>query len=359
MKGVARMNSTQLKSSGTRPSRNKVTVAILASVAALGLALSGCTAGGAEPTDAGASAGAGGGDGITIAIMGGAPDDPFWSKVKRGAESAATAVEAAGGSVEFISMPNYDNFNADAAKLVGNIEAMNPSAVIVPNWAPDAQNAAIESITSKGIPVIIYNAGQDTVEEVGAQMYIGTDEYKSGVASGEKFAELGAKNIVCVNSLPGTVNIEARCQGVVDGAADNGSSATVLNLPSTQFGDPSAITQAIKGTLLQDETIDALITISTTDGDSAAAAIEQSNAGDRVQLATFDVSTSSLDRTSAGTQVFSVDQQPFAQGYYAVSAAFQLAAYGILLPEDLLTGPSLITPENVDVVVEGTKLGVR
>lgn len=355
------MNTTSLDEHPptARPTRSRIRMVLAASVAAVGLLLAGCS-GDAAPAETGDVATTGGGEGITVAVMGGAPDDPFWSTVKRGAEAAAAAVESAGGTVSFVSMPNYDNFNSDAAKLVANMQAMDPDAVVIPNWAPDAQNENIQAISGAGVPVIIYNAGFDTVEDVGADIYIGSDDYTAGVAGGERFAEEGAKNVVCVNTLPGTSNSEARCQGVIDGATSKGAEASALNLPSSQFGDPSAVTQAIKGGLLQDPSIDALITIGTTDADSAAAAIEQAGSPDEVLLGTFDVSNASLERIKAGAQLFSIDQQPFAQGYYAVSNAFQLAAYGIYLPESpLLTGPALITSENVDLAIAGTELGVR
>lgn len=351
------MLSTLLKNPGGNAKRRRMVLPAVIAFSTLAAVLAGCTGGGATN---GTSDSAGGGSGINIAIMGGAPDDPFWSTVKRGAESAATAVEAAGGKVTFVSMPNYDNFNSDAAKLVANMQAMKPSAVIVPNWAPDSQNENISAISGAGIPVIIYNAGAETVEDVGAKIYIGTDDKIAGVAGGKKFAEAGAKHVVCVNTLPGTTNSEARCAGVIEGAESGGATAEALNLPSSQFGDPTAVTQAIKGGLLNDTSIDALITIGTTDADSAAAAIDQAGSAGKVQLGTFDVSTASLDRISAKTQLFSIDQQPFAQGYYAVSNAFQLAAYGIYLPSSpLLTGPALVTADNVDLAIEGTKLGVR
>lgn len=355
--GSRGMKSSLLDMLSVHPKR-RLAAGAVAALAVTTLALAGCTSGSATP-DASAS----GGDsakGVNIVVMGGAPDDPFWSTVKRGAESAAKSVEAAGGQVQFVSMPNYDNFNADAAKLVANMKAMNPSAVVIPNWSPEAQDENIKAISDAGIPVIIYNAGQDSVGDVGAQIYIGSDDYIAGKAGGEKLAESGAKNIVCVNTLPGTTNSEARCKGVIDAATDKGAKASSLNLPSSQFGDPTAVTQAIKGALLQDTTVDALITIGTTDADSAAAGIDQAGSTGKVQLGTFDVSTASLDRIKKGTQLFSIDQQPFAQGYYAVANAFQLAAYGIYLPQSpLLTGPALITSDNVDKAIAGTEQGVR
>lgn len=354
------MTSTLLDIQKATPKRQLSTAPVIVAAAVVSLVLAGCAAAGPASNSEGSTEGNGAASDINVVIMGGAPDDPFWSTVKRGAESAAEAVEAAGGTVTFVSMPNYDNFNADAAKLVASMAAMEPSAVIVPNWSPDAQNENITAISSAGIPVIIYNSGFTTVEEVGAEIYIGSDDKIAGVAGGEAFAESGATNVICVNTLPGNTNQEARCAGVIEGAESGGAQASSLNLPSSQFGDPSAVTQAIKGALLQDPTIDAIITIGTTDADSAAGAIEQAGVAGEVLLGTFDVSTASLDRIKSGSQLFSIDQQPFAQGYYAVSHAFQLAAYGIYLPQSpLLTGPALITADNVDLAINGTELGVR
>jgi simple sugar transport system substrate-binding protein len=352
------MLSTLLSTSRSTSKRRTGLYAALASAVVLGLTLAGCSA--PAPTDDSTGAATdGGGDGISVVVMGGATDDPFWSTVKRGGEAAAAAVEASGGTVTFLAMPNYDNFNADAAKLVATMAGLNPTAVVIPNWVPDAQNDNIKALVDAGVKVIIYNSGFDTVEEVGAETYIGSDDYTAGVAGGTAFAEAGAQNILCINTLPGAVNSESRCQGVADGASESGSSATSLNLPSSQFGDPTAVTQAIKGALLQDPTVDAIITIGTTDSDSAAAAIEQAGTTS-VALATFDVSTTGLERIAAGTQLFSIDQQPYAQGYYGVSYAFQLAAYGIYLPQNpLLTGPAIINADNVELAIAGTALGVR
>ena len=48
-------------------------------------------------------------DGAKIFVVGGKPDDPFWSIVKRGAEDAGKVVEAQGGSVTWLGPQNYDN----------------------------------------------------------------------------------------------------------------------------------------------------------------------------------------------------------------------------------------------------------
>lgn len=120
------------------------------------------------------------------------------------------------------------------------------------------------------------------------------------------------------------------------------------------------MTQAIKGALLKDDTIDALVTIGVQDADSAAAAIDQASAADKVKLGTFDLSDSQLNRIKAGKQLFAIDQQPYLQGFYAVSIANQYLSYGVIPPQNpLLTGPLLVTKDNVAEAIAGTKAGVR
>lgn len=352
------MISTLLNTRGTRAKRRVSVTAALAATAALGLALAGCTAG-TNPSSTSTTGTGGSASGISIVVMGGATNDPFWSTVKNGGQAAAAGVEKAGGKVTFLAMPNYNNFNADAAKLVANILAQKPSAAVIPDWAPEAQNANIKAITDAGIPVFIYNTGADQVKAVGATAYVGSNDYSSGKLAGETFAKQGSKHALCVNTLPGTATAEARCKGLSDGASAEGGKATTLSLPSSQFGDPTAIAQAIKGAVLQDPTVDAIFTISQGDADSAASGLSQASATDKVKLGSTDFNTAALGRISKGTQLFAIDQQGYAQGYYAVAAAFQFAAYGIALPGDLLTGPAIIDKANVDKATAGVKAGAR
>ncbi|KOG34170.1 sugar ABC transporter substrate-binding protein [Streptomyces resistomycificus] len=347
--------------------RTMTAVSLLALTAA---ALTGCASGkatGGDADQATASAGGGTASGTkssgknNIYVIGGKSDDPFWSTVKRGVDDAAKLVKSGGGSVTYLGPQNYDNLGPDVAKLTLTAISQNPSAILVPDWVPENQDAAIKQAVTKGILVLTYNAGgTEAAENVGAVKYVGSDDYEAGKAGGAKFAEEGAKNVLCVNTVPGSANQEARCKGIKDGAVSKGASSRQLPLPSSNFGNPSAVTQAIKGALLKDSSIDAVVTIGVADADSAASAIKQAKAGDKVKLGTFDLSQSQLDRIKDGSQLFAIDQQPYLQGFYVVSIADQYLSYGVLPPQNpILTGPLLVTKDNVAAAIAGTKAGVR
>ena len=61
-----------------------------------------------------------------------------------------------------------------------------------------------------------------------------------------------------------------------------------------------------------------------------------------------------------GTQLFSIDQQPYLQGFLAVSLLDSHVNFGTELPtKPVLTGPAIVDASNVDQTLAGVKLGAR
>ena len=355
-----------------------------APVLAAALALTACSGGGSSSTgstgagqasasdsaSASAQAGAastGGGSGgaggkVKIFVVGGESSDPFWSQVKLGAQAAGAAFASQGASVTWLGPQNYNNLGPDAAQLLRTALSQSPSAVVGPDWVPAAEDPAFKAITAAHVPLIVYNAGGvSEATKNGALAYVGTDDYTAGVGGGKTFGSAGAKHVLCVNTLPGQSESEARCSGVKNGlASSDGGKVTELELSASNFGNPTAVAQAIKAALLKDSSIDGVITIDVADADSAYAALQQANLTGKVKLGTFDVDSTQLQRIKAGEQLFAIDQQGYLQGYYAVTELFTYVKWGMALPSNnILTGPLVITASNVGLAIAGAAAGVR
>lgn len=300
-------------------------------------------------------------EGTTIAVVGGKADDPFFAKVKKGIDDGTLVVQAHGGSVNYLMLQTYDNIGGDAANLIRTAISQGASVIAAPDWVPDTQDEAYKAALAAGIPVLLYNAGGgDKAKELGAINYIGTEEYPAGVAGGEYFGKNGQKNIICVNTLPGTANIEDRCRGIADGIAKSGGKSTVLPLPSSSFGDPTAVAEAIKATLLQDPSIDGVATIGAGDADAAALAIQQAGLTGKTPLGCFDFNDATLKRIKAGEQLFAIDQQPYLQSLLAVQLLAANIDFGTDLPTfPVLTGPGIVDAKNVDATIAGVGKGAR
>ncbi len=296
-----------------------------------------------------------------IAVVGGSNDDAFWNIIKKGIDDATPAVEANGGSVNYLRLVNYDNFAPDVVQLIRTAISMDVDGLVIPNWVPEAEDPAIKDAVAAGIKVILMNAGgAEKAKELGAINYVGSDEYVAGKAGGAYFGSHGQKNVLCINTLPGTANIEARCKGVIDGITEAGGKGAQLPLPSTSFGDATAVAEAIKAELSKDDTIDGVITISAGDADSAAIAVEQAGKTGKTMLGSFDMNQAGLDRIKAGTQTFAIDQQPYLQSYLAVSLLASAIDFGTDLPTNpVLTGPGIVDASNIEATLAGVAKGAR
>ena len=83
-------------------------------------------------------------EGAKIFVIGGKADDPFWSKVKKGADDAGKVAELTGGSVTWLGPQNYDNLGPDAAKLIRTALSQKPSAIVGPDWVPEAHGRCLQ-----------------------------------------------------------------------------------------------------------------------------------------------------------------------------------------------------------------------
>jgi simple sugar transport system substrate-binding protein len=300
-------------------------------------------------------------EGAKIFVIGGKPDDPFWSIVKRGAEDAGLVVAAQGGSVTWLGPQNYDNLGVDAAELIRQAIDQGATAIVGPDWVPEAMDPAFEAVVAAGIPLVIYNAGGlAAADKLGAMNYVGSDDYKGGVAAGEYLAGAGNLKGVCINTLPGAANIEAFCGGFVEGMTNTGGTAEVLPLPATSFGSATAVAQAVKAYLLENPEVNAVFTIGNVDANSATNGIMQAGKAGAVQLCGMNFDETILANIQSGVQACAIDQQGYHQGYLAVSILNGYVNYGLTVPtREILTGPGIIDASNVEATMAGVKEGTR
>ncbi len=296
-----------------------------------------------------------------VFVVGGKPDDPFWSIVKRGAEDAGIVAKAHGGSVTWLGPQNYDNLGVDAAELIRQAIHQGADAIVGPDWVPEAMDPAFKAVVAAGIPLVIYNAGGlKAADRLGAMNYVGSDDYKAGVMAGEYFAANGVNKLVCVNSLPGAANIEAHCRGMTDGIKSKGGAGATLPLPATAFGNATAVAQSVKAYLLQHPDVAGVYTIGNVDANSSINAIMQSGKAGRVKVGGVNIDATILKNIQAGTQMFTIDQQGYLQGYLAVSILNGHADYGLSVPtREILTGPQIVDASNVKATMSGVKAGAR
>jgi simple sugar transport system substrate-binding protein len=217
---------------------------------------------------------------------------------------------------------------------------------------PDALAGAVKSATDAKIPVVGFNSGLDQYQQLGALMYFGSDETLAGTAAGKRLASEGAKHALCVIQQTGSVALEARCAGVKS------------SIPGTENiqvngADDSAVTSALQAKLSEDKSIDAIVTLGAPQALDAIKAKE--GAGSKAKLATFDLNVDAAKAIQAGDIEFSIDQQPYVQGFLAVTSLYLSLKNGndIGGGQAVLTGPSFVDKTNIDKIVPFAEKNTR
>ncbi|GAA2705310.1 sugar ABC transporter substrate-binding protein [Actinoplanes palleronii] len=313
------------------------------------LALAACSGGGRDKSDADDSGGGGnapGSSGYTVAfITHETPGDTFWDKVRAGAEQAA---KDEGVTLKYSNDP-------DAAKQAGLIQSAvdaKVNGIATTLVTPDALAGAVKSATAAGVPVVGLNGGIDQYQKLGALMYFGSDETLAGESIGKRIAGQGAKHPLCVIHQTGSVALEARCDGVK--SAVPGTENLQVN-----GADDSAVTTTLQAKLAQDKSIDYVVTLGAPIALDAINAKQQ--ASSPAKIVTFDLNQEIAKRIKAGEVVFAIDQQPYVQGYMAVTSLYLYLKNGndIGGGRPVLTGPSFVDQTNIDKILPFTEKNTR
>ena len=310
--------------------------------------LAACSGGGAPKTDdsAGGAAGGGGDSGYTFAMVTHeTPGDTFWDKIKAGAQQAA---KDTGSTLKYSNDPDP----AKQATLIQNAVDSKVDGIATTLATPDALKGAVQSAIAAKIPTVAFNSGIDQYKDTGALMYFGSDENLAGEATGKRIAAAGGKKVLCVIQAAGSVALEARCAGVKKGIP------ATENIQVNGADDPSVVS-ALQAKLAQDSSIDWIVTLGAPIALDALKAMDA--ASSKAKLATFDLNVDAAQAIQDGKIQFSIDQQPYVQGYLAVNSLYLNKKNGNDMGGGgpVLTGPSFVDSSNIDVILPFTKNNTR
>jgi len=330
----------------TRTRRSLTVAAAVASAAAL--ALGACSAGGAPSSTSTGGGGGGAGDnsGYTIAMVTHeTPGDTFWDKIKAGATQAA---KNNGITLKYSNDPEPSK----QATLIQNAVDSKVDGIATTLATPDALAGAVKTATDAKIPVVAFNSGIDQYKQVGALMYFGSDETLAGQTGGARIVKDGAKHPLCVIQAAGSVALEARCAGIKSAAP------ATENIQVNGADDPSVVS-ALQAKLQQDSSIDYIVTLGAPIALDAMKAISQ--ASSKAKLITFDLNADTAQAIKDGKIQFSIDQQPYVQGYLAVSSLYLYLKNGndIGGGKPVLTGPSFVDKNNIATILPFTQKNTR
>ena len=278
----------------------------------------------------------------------------FWSTVEVGAREGARDA--------CIDIKWTQDVNFSVMTTIERMEtavAEEPDVLIITATEPVAMRNTIERARKKGIPIIAINT-EDVAPDQGGldyMIYIGESPERMGYTAADQVIKRGVKPVikpVCLNSFPGHVGLEFRCKGFADRMAEEGIETSVLDVS----GGVANAEGALGAYLIANPESNAFFTFSAT-FDTTLAVLTRTGRIETSSLVTSELNPQITESIKAGTTLAAIDQQPYLQGYLAAILARAYVDWGLMPGADIVTGPGIVSIENVDVVIAGAAAGRR
>lgn len=286
----------------------------------------------------------------------------FWQAVKKGFDDACARVEAECQMV-------FTQTEGSVEQQVANMQAAmaaEPDALITSIVDNQALDGVIAEARAKGITVIAANVD----DEEGAagnerQAFIGQGfsaaGYSLAAAQAKNFPAEGPIHVLVGISAPGQNWSEQRGGGVLKFLEEykEAHPERAISFERIDSGTDLAITGDRVGAYLNAHP-ETTAYFDTGFWHAAVARVLRDRGSEpgTVLLGGFDLVPEVLQEMKAGYVQVQVDQQPYMQGFMPVMEAYLAKTVG-LSPSNIDTGQGIVTPDQVDSIMELSKQGLR
>jgi simple sugar transport system substrate-binding protein len=269
-------------------------------------------------------------------------DYDFFKPIQRGMNDAAKAM---GVACRFTGTKD-----GDVKALAGMVrQAVKDGAdgIALNIIDPVALDQAVAEATAKGVPVVAFNVDDHRTPNARLAA-VCQNFHEAGRTLGREAAAFvpdGAKILMTMHDA-GVSALEDRLRGAQEVLKPRGVTWTQV-ITGTERNQA---VEKIHAALAADPAIRVVLATGQADTEAAGLAIAKYFAGKGYAAAGFDLSPDTLRLVQAEVIRFTIDQQPYVQGFYPVVALTLYKRYG-LKPSNFDAGAAIITKENVDSVV--------
>ena len=222
----------------------------------------------------------------------------------------------------------------------------NADGIAVSIIDPQAFNGPIQRALDKGIPVIAYNANGKEGQENPSLAYVGQDLFLSGVEMGKRIVDLvGEGPVALFIATPGTLNIQPRIDGAVQAIKDSGAPIEYSEI-ATGVNEAEELNR-IDAYYQGHKDVKGMFAVDAGSTQGIAQVMEKYGLHEKgVRGGGYDLVPKTLELLKAGHIDFTIDQQPYLQGFYPVMQLFLYKISGGLTgPADTNTGLVFLTKE--------------
>jgi len=288
------------------------------------------------------------------AVVHGGIGNPYWKKVEQGIKDAAALFPDL--KVVYTG-PDVFNFEQFMAMLEASIAA-EPDGLLATMTNPEAMDELLRAAIADGLPVMAIDSpdARPPLEKIPYLSYIGELPYEGGVlAAKEVLKEYKPKRAMYGNHQPGAMNLVERGQGFIDIMEEAGVTAEPLDT-TEDFVQGAEIMFAY---LQAHPETDTIFTGNMLAAEALVVRLEEEGIkpGVDVKISTFGLTETTMEMMEQGKIEFSIDEQPYMQGFQGVTYMYLHLKHGFSPPAD---NPTLgLFPKDMSKLKTTVEQGIR
>jgi simple sugar transport system substrate-binding protein len=272
--------------------------------------------------------------------------NPFFTPTQYGAEDACKLL-----GTEFQWTGSKDSIVAEMVNATRTAISAKADGLAIAVVDKDAFRAPVDQALDAGIPVVSYNAdGSRDNPGTNRLAYIGQGLYESGYALGQRaLQQISSGDVVGFIATPGQLNIQPRIDGAAQAFKDSGKPINFT--PVATNADVTKGLSIIDAYAQGHPNLAGMLAVDAGSTQAVGQTVgKYSMRGKGLKVAGgFDLVPETLNGIKAGNLDYTIDQQPYLQGFLPVLALyFYKLSGGLLFPCQTNTGLLFVTKDNVN-----------
>jgi simple sugar transport system substrate-binding protein len=234
--------------------------------------------------------------------------NPFFTPTQNG---AADACKLLGCSYQWTGSQNSNV--AEMTNAFNSAVSAGVDGIAIALTSLTAFNAPVQKALSAGIPVVAYNADAAGNARLA---YIGQDLFVSGQEMGKRIAQLvPSGDVALFIATPGTANIQPRIDGAKDTLKSHPSIKT--HTIATGAGLPQELS-TIEAYITSHPSFKGFFAVDGGSTQYTGQTIQKHNLIGKVKGGGYDLNPTVPQTVASGALQFTIDQQPYLQGFLPV-----------------------------------------
>ena len=273
--------------------------------------------------------------------------NPFFTPTQYGAQDACALLNC-----EFQWTGSKDAIVAEMVNATNTAISAKADGIALAVVDKNAFNEPVNQALAAGIPVVSYNAdGAKDDPGTNRLSYIGQGLYDSGFQLGQRAIASGLESgeVVGFIATPGALNIQPRIDGASDAIKQSGKSIKFTAV-GTNADVPKGLS-IIDAYAQGHPDLAGMLAVDAGSTQSVGQVVQKYDMRSKnLKVAGgFDLVPETLNAIKGGSLDYTIDQQPYLQGFLPVLYLYMYKlSGGLVFPSETNTGLLFVTKDNVD-----------